>query len=125
LIKSGVNLVVTKSTVNETVPILGSRAPIKINQNSNPTVDETGIFFTEEYSQTQAYGIIFAIQEHINSGITKNILMTTQNGSRVGSTTPLRHLGTLNHYGKKYEYYLGRVAANTSTNAKAKNYRLT
>jgi hypothetical protein len=79
----GVNLAVTKSTTSETVPILGSRAPIEITQNSDLSVDKTGVLIVGKYSQAQSYGVIFAIRDHINSGIAKTVIMYTENGTCV------------------------------------------
>jgi hypothetical protein len=115
----GRNLIVTKSITCETVPILGSRAPIEITQDINVKYPQTEIAFTALHSQTQSYGIIFAIQD-FNNNTPKTVNMTAYNGTLVFSSAPLKRLGTADYEGKTYEYYLGRVAVNTSTNAKAK-----
>jgi hypothetical protein len=117
----GLDLVVTKSATSETVPILGSRAPIKITQESNPEQDDTGISIVTNYSQAESYGVIFAIRDHINSGVTKTVLMFTNYGSNVNSSAPVRRLGTVDRNRKTYEYYLGRVDKNTNSTANPKS----
>ncbi len=105
----GRDLVVTKSTTNEMVPILGLRAPIKITQNVNPDHDSpnTTISFTALYTEQREYGVIFAIQDH-NKGVTKTADITIQDAGGVFSTGDIRHLGTLDHNGSTYEYFLAR-----------------
>ncbi len=58
----GTHLVTTKSTVKELIPILGLRAPIKITQTRAPG-NTTVISFVGKYSETNEYGVIFAIQD--------------------------------------------------------------
>jgi hypothetical protein len=117
----GLNLVVTKSTTNETVPILGSRALIEITQDItlDPANVKTEISFVGKYSQAKSYGVIIAIQDHKNN-MSKTVNMTKHNGTHVFSSALIRQLGTVDHNGNTYEYYLARVGANVSKNSKAK-----
>ncbi len=105
----GRDLVVTKSTTNEMVPILGLRAPIKITQNVNPDHDSpnTTISFTALYTEQREYGVIFAIQDH-NKGVAKTADITIQDVGGVFTSGDIRRLGTLDHNGNTYEYFLAR-----------------
>jgi hypothetical protein len=100
---------------------LGSRAPIEITQDAFPKSSAaTKIFVTKLYSNAQAYGIIFAIQD-FNKEAQKSVELIIDNGGRVGQSAPIKHLGTVvGHNGKTYDYYLVRISANASDNAKAK-----
>ncbi len=106
----GTNLVVTKSTVNETVPILGLRAPIKVTQTRAPS-DQTTISFVGKYSETNEYGVIFAIEDF--TGIAKSMSVTVSTSGGVFSSAQIRRLGTLDHNGNTYEYYLIRAVKDT------------
>ncbi len=107
----GTQLVITKSTVKELIPILGLRAPIKITQTRAPG-DTTIISFVGKYSETNEYGVIFAIQDFTN-GAAKTISVTLDDDSGVFSAGQIRLLGTLDHNGNTYEYYLIRAAKDT------------
>jgi hypothetical protein len=63
--------------------------------------------------------VIFAIQDH-NNGTAKTVFMTTHNGTHVFSSALLRRLGTVDHNGNTYKYYLARVGENVTDNSKAK-----
>ncbi len=107
----GTNLVITKATANETVPILGLRAPIKVTQ-TRATGRQTGISFTGKYSETNEYGVIFAIED-LNNNIAKTISVTVSDSGGVFSSAQIRRLGTLDRNGNTYEYYLIRAAKDT------------
>jgi hypothetical protein len=116
----GTNLQVTKSVISETIPILGSQTPIEITQDALPgTTAATEIFVTKLYSNAQTYGIIFAIQD-FNKNALKSVSLIAENGTLVGSSAPIKHLGAVVNYGKTYDYYLVRVSAGASDNANAK-----
>ncbi len=107
----GTGLVITKSTTKELIPILGLRAPIKITQTRAPG-DTTVISFVGKYSETNEYGVIFAIQDHTN-GAAKTASVTLGDDSGVYSDGQIRRLGTLDHNGNTYEYYLIRAKNDT------------
>ncbi len=109
----GADLVVTKSTTNEIIPILGLRAPIEITQNVDPGSNKTGISFIGQYVEQREYGVIFAIQDH-NNGVAKTVTITVQNEMGTFANGDIRRLGTLDHNGNTYEYYLARFDKNTT-----------
>ena len=109
----GTDLVVTKSTTKEIIPILGLRAPIKITQNVNPGLNKTEISFIGQYTEQREYGVIFAIQDH-NNGAAKTVTITVQNNTGTFLSGNIRRLGTLDHNGNTYEYYLARIDKNTT-----------
>ena len=51
----GTDLVVTKSTTNEMVPILDLHAPIKITQNTDPESPNTTISLVAQYTEQREY----------------------------------------------------------------------
>ena len=106
----GTDLVVTKSTTIETVPILGPRAPIEITQNIDPSSTGTEISFVGKHIQQKEYGIIFAIKDY--SGAAKTIAITATSSTGTFSNGQIRRLGTLDHNGNTYEYYLARIQDN-------------
>ncbi len=106
----GTDLLVIKSTTTETVPILGLRAPIRITQNIEPTSSATEISFVGKHTQQKGYGIIFAIRDHTGAAKTVTISATSTTGTF--SDGEIRRLGTLEHNGNTYEYYLARNADN-------------
>ncbi len=106
----GTNLVVIKSTTTETVPILGLRAPIRITQNAEPSSSATEISFVGKHTQQKGYGIIFAIRDHI--GAAKIVTISATSSTGTFSDGQIRRLGTLDHNGNTYEYYLARNADN-------------
>ena len=107
----GTHLVITKSTVKKPIPILGLRAPIKITQTRAPG-DTTVISFVGKYSETNEYGVIFAIQD-LTNGTAKTMSVTLGDDSGVYSDGQIRRLGTLDHNGNTYEYYLIRAEKDT------------
>ncbi len=106
----GTHLVITKSTVKELIPILGLRAPIKITQTRAPG-NTTVISFVGKYSETNEY-VIFAIQD-LTNGAAKTASVTLGDDSGVFSDGQIRRLGTLDHNGNTYEYYLIRAEKDT------------
>ncbi len=106
----GTDLLVIKSTTTETVPILGLRAPIRITQNVEPSSSATEISFVGKHTQQKGYGIIFAIRDHTGAAKTVTISATSSTGTF--SSGQIRRLGTLDHNGNTYEYYLARNADN-------------
>ncbi len=103
----GTSLVITKSTTEEQIPILGLRAPIKITQTRAPG-DQTEISFVGKYSETNEFGVIFAIQD-LTNGAAKTVSVTFGDDGGVYSDGEIRQLGTLDHNGNTYEYYLIRA----------------
>ena len=106
----GTNLVITKSTTFESVPILGLRAPIRITQDAETSSAVTEISFVGKHTQQKGYGIIFAIIDHINAVKTVTISATSATGTF--SDGEIRRLGTQDYDGNTYEYYLARNADN-------------
>ncbi len=106
----GKNLVVTKSTTFESVPILGLRAPIRITQDVETSSAVTEISFVGKHTQQKGYGIIFAIIDHISVAKTVTISATSATGTF--SDGEIRRLGTQDYDGNTYEYYLARNADN-------------
>ena len=90
---------------------MGLRAPIKITQTRAPG-DTTIISFVGKYSETNEYGVIFAIQD-LTNGAAKTMSVTLGDDSGVYSDGQIRLLGTLDHNGNTYEYYLIRAAKDT------------
>ncbi len=101
---------VIKSTTAELVPILGLRAPIRITQNAETSSAVTEISFVGKHTQQKGYGIIFAIIDHIRTAKTVTISATSVTGTF--SDGEIRRLGTLDHNGNTYEYYLARNGDN-------------
>ena len=110
----GTDLVVTKSTTNEIVPILGLRAPIEVTQNVDPSSNKTEISLIAQCSEQKEYGVIFAIRDH-NNGVAKTASVTVSNDTGIFSTAHIKRLVTADHKGKTYEYYLARVEENTTS----------
>ncbi len=109
----GADLVITKSTTEEMVPILGLRAPIKIIQNIVAGQNGTDISVVGEYTEQREYGVIFAIQDH-NNGAAKTVGISVWSDTNIFTTGHIRRLGTLDHNGNTYEYYLARIEKNTT-----------
>ena len=113
----GANLVITKSTTKEIVPILGLRAPIEITQNASSQIN-TEISFIGKYTEQREYGVIFAIQDH-NNGAAKSIGVSVWSDTSIFSSGSIRRLGTLDHNENTYEYYLVRIEQNTTGEVQA------
>ena len=106
----GKNLVVTKSTTLESVPILGLRAPIRITQDIETPSSVTEISIVGKHAQQAGYGIIFAIIDH--TGVAKTVTISATSTTGTFSDGEIRRLGTQDYDGNTYEYYLARNADN-------------
>ncbi len=105
----GTNLVITKSTTFDSVPILGLRAPIRITQDAETPTAVTEISFVGKHPRQKGYGVIFAIVDRITTA--KTVTVSASSGSS-SSDGEIRRLGTQDYDGNTYEYYLVRNADN-------------
>ncbi len=105
----GRNLVITKGTAIDSVPILGLRTPIHITQDVETPSSVTEISFVGLHHQQKGYGVIFAIVDRATT--TKTVCITASSGPS-SSDGEIRRLGTRDYDGNTYEYYLARNADN-------------
>ncbi len=105
----GRNLVITKGTTIDSVPILGLRTPIHITQGRETPSSVTEISLIGLHHQQKEYGVIFAIVDRVTA--TKTVSITASSGSS-SSDGEIRRLGTRDYDGNTYEYYLARNADN-------------
>ena len=106
----GKNLVITKSTTFESVPILGLRAPIRITQDIETPSSVTEISIVGKHAQQAGYRTIFAIIDH--TGVAKTVTISATSATGTFSDGEIRRLGTQDYDGNTYEYYLARSANN-------------
>ena len=110
----GQNLTATREMKKEKIPDMGSRSPLKIEQAKESGDAWVKIAFTTLQTRKDQYGMLFAIRFLNNTD--KAIESYSAYTSEVGVSTlqSIKTLGGITVNGITYEYFLVKVAADSS-----------
>ena len=106
----GQNLIVKRETRKEKVPLMGFRAPLKIEQDMVNGDSSTRIAFTTPQTHQDQYGMLFAVRFLAE---TENALESKSASTASGdvyTTQSIKNLGLISVYGDVYQYFLVKVA---------------
>ena len=111
----GQNLIVNRETRKEKVPLMGFRAPLKIEQDMVNGDSTTQIAFTTPQTRQDQYGMIFCVKFLAE---TENALESQSASTASGDVytmESIKNLGSISVYGNVYHYFLVKVAADTQS----------
>ena len=106
----GENLIVSRETRKEKIPLIGFRTPLKIEQDMVYGDSTTQIAFTTPQTRQDQYGMLFAVRFLAE---TENALESKSASTASGdvyTTQSIKNLGSISVYGDVYQYFLVKVA---------------
>ena len=108
----GQNLITSRETRKEKVPLIGFRAPLKIKQDTGAGDSETRISFTTPQTRQDGYGMLFSVKflSETDKALKSESAYTDVQG--VYSTQSIRKIGSV---GNTYHYFLVRVAPDSQS----------
>ena len=113
----GRNLTVTRKTKKEKIPLLGFRAPLKIEQDSNSGDNLTKIAFTTPQTRQDQYGMLFAVKFLNETDKADNSMSAFTDAGGVDTQESIKGLlpnGIIVN-GNRYWYFLVKVAADAQS----------
>ena len=105
----GQNLIVSRETKKEKIPIIGFRAPLKIEQDMIYDDIWTKIAFTTPQTRQDQYGMIFAVRflAETEKALESKSASTADGDVYTGQF--IKNLGSISVYGDAYQYFLVKV----------------
>ena len=106
----GQNLIVSRETRKEKIPLIGFRTSLKIEQDMVYGDSSTRIAFTTPQTRQDQYGMLFAVRFLAE---TENALESKSASTASGdvyTTQSIKNLGSISVYGDVYQYFLVKVA---------------
>ena len=106
------NLITSRETRKEKVPLIGFRAPLKIKQDTGAGDSETRISFTTPQTRQDGYGMLFSVKflSETDKALKSESAYTNVQG--VYTTQSIRKIGSV---GNTYHYFLVRVAPDSQS----------
>ena len=113
----GRNLTVTRKTKKEKIPLLGFRAPLKIEQDSNSGDSLTKIAFTTPQTRQDQYGMLFAVKFLNETDKADNSMSAFTDAGGVDTQESIKGLlpNGITVNGNRYWYFLVKVAADAQS----------
>ena len=109
----GRNLTVTRETRREKIPNLGSRSPLKIEQDAGVGDRMVKIAFTTPQTRKDQYGMIFAVKFLNETEKADASMSAYTDAGGVNTGQIIKGLGKITVNGIDYHYFLVRVAPDT------------
>ena len=109
----GVNLTYKRETKKEKVPLLGYRAPLKIEQDHYTGDRLTKIAFTTPQTRQDQYGMLFAVRFLNETVKAEDSMSVFTDAGGVDTTESIKGLNSvgLNVNGYRYFYFLAKIGA--------------
>ena len=113
----GRNLLVYRKTKKEKIPLLGFRAPLRIEQDSNSGDNLTKIAFTTPQTRQDQYGMLFAVRFLNETVKAENSMSAFTDAGGVDTLESIKGLNSngLTVNGNRYWYFLVKVAADAQS----------
>ena len=113
----GRNLTVTRKTKKEKIPLLGFRAPLKIEQDSNSGDSLTKIAFTTPQTRQDQYGMLFAVKFLNETDKADDSMSAFTDAGGVDTQESIKGLlpNGITVNGNRYWYFLVKVAADAQS----------
>ena len=110
----GQNLTVTREMKKEKIPNMGSRSPLKIEQDKESGDAWVKIAVTTLQTRKDQYGMLLAIRFLNNTEKAIESYSTYTSAGGVDTLQSIKTLGGITINGNTYEYFLVKVAADSS-----------
>ena len=113
----GRNLTITRETEKEKIPLLGFRAPLRIEQDSNSGDSLTKIAFSTPQTRQNQYGMLFAVKFLNDTVKAENSMAAFTDGGGVDTLQSIKGLNSngITVNGNRYFYFLVKVAADAQS----------
>ena len=113
----GRNLLVYRKTKKEKIPLLGFRAPLRIEQDSNSGDNLTKIAFTTPQTRQDQYGMLFAVRFLNETVKAENSMSAFTDAGGVDTLESIKGLNSngLTVNGNRYWYFLVKIAADAQS----------
>ena len=105
----GQNLTARRETKKEKIPIIGFRAPLKIEQDMIYGDSSTQIAFTTPQTRQDQYGMIFAVRFLAETEKALESKSASTASGDVYTSQSIKNLGSISVYGDVYHYFLVKV----------------
>ena len=106
----GQNLIVNRETRKEKFPLIGFRAPLKIEQDRVNGDSTTQITFTTHQTRQDQYGMLFSVKFLAETGNALESKSVSTASGPVYTSQSIKKLGSISVYGDVYQYFLVKVA---------------
>ena len=106
----GQNLIVNRETRKEKIPLMGFRAPLKIEQDMVYGDSTTQIAFTTPQTRQGQYGMLFSVKFLAETGNALESKTASTASGPVYTSQSIKNLGSVSVYGDVYQYFLVKVA---------------
>ena len=111
----GQNLSVSRESRKEKVPLMGFRAPLKIEQDMVGGDSTTQIAFTTPQTRQDQYGMLFGVKVlNETEKADQSMSVNTASGG-VYTTHSIRGIGGITVNGNTYYYFLAKIAADSQS----------
>ena len=107
----GQNLRVSRETRKEKVPILGFRAPLKIEQDAVSGDSSTQIAFTTPQTRQDQYGMLFSVKFLNETEKADNSMSVITANAGIYTQHSIKGLGPITVNGTTYYYFLAKISA--------------
>ena len=114
----GQNLIVSRETRKEKIPLIGFRTPLKIEQDMVYGDSSTQIAFTTPQTRQDQYGMLFGVKFLAETGNALESKSASTASGGVYTEQSIKNLGSISVYGDVYQYFLIKVAPDTQSRSK-------